>query len=79
MDATEIQMVIAQLKPAFDDISIADVDSDGKVSIMDATAIQMQLAKLGQLRYMNLLKLFCFNDSAFTEYLVITLDGVWIH
>ena len=47
MDATEIQMVIAQLLPSLEDITVADVDGDGEVSIMDATAIQMQLAKLG--------------------------------
>ena len=46
MDATEIQMIIAQLKPALKDTDIADVDGDGEVSIMDATAIQMQLAKI---------------------------------
>lgn len=45
MDATEIQMVIAQKKPMFDDITIADVDGDGEVSIMDATAIQRIIAK----------------------------------
>ncbi len=46
LDATEIQMVLAQLKPSFKDISIADFDSDGEVSILDATAIQLELAKL---------------------------------
>lgn len=46
LDATEIQMVIAQLLPPLEDITVADVDGDGEVSIMDATAIQMQLAKI---------------------------------
>ena len=48
MDATEIQMVLAQMK---DWVSVsshlyADADGDGSVSIMDATEIQMSLAGL---------------------------------
>lgn len=48
MDATEIQMVIAKLKPSFDDNikAITDVDNDGELSILDATAIQLKLAKI---------------------------------
>lgn len=46
MDASEIQMVIAQRKPDFKDITVADVDGDSRISIFDATAIQMQLAKI---------------------------------
>lgn len=48
MDATEIQMVLAQIKAwSYDGAEAAsDVDGDGDVSIMDATEIQMILAGL---------------------------------
>ncbi|MBQ7966253.1 MAG: dockerin type I repeat-containing protein, partial [Ruminococcus sp.] len=46
MDATEIQMVLAQIKPEFEDKTIADFDGDGEVSILDATAIQLKLAQI---------------------------------
>ena len=46
MDATEIQLIIAQLKEAPEDITSADVDGDGKISILDATQIQLMLAKV---------------------------------
>ncbi len=46
LDATEIQMVLAKIKPFFEDITTADVDGDGEISILDATAIQLDLARL---------------------------------
>ncbi|MBR2714954.1 MAG: dockerin type I repeat-containing protein [Ruminococcus sp.] len=48
MDATEIQMVLAQTKEYATETSelAADVDKDGQVSIMDATEIQMIQAGL---------------------------------
>ena len=44
MDATEIQMVLAQLKPEFENIRFVDFDGDSQVSVMDSTAIQLKLA-----------------------------------
>jgi len=48
MDATEIQMVITQLKNWKDDKAeaLSDFDKDGTVSVMDATAIQMLLVEI---------------------------------
>lgn len=48
MDATEIQMVLAQLKEwAYEKTEVlADFDNDGEVSVLDATAIQLRLAQL---------------------------------
>ncbi len=45
MDATEIQLVLAQMKPFVDDIAKAnaDFDGDGAISVMDATEIQLKL------------------------------------
>ena len=48
MDATEIQMVLSQLKAFVDKKAeaLADFDGDDSVSVMDATAIQQRLANL---------------------------------
>ena len=48
MDATEIQMVLAQLKAWADEKAevLADFDDDSEVSVLDATAIQLKLAQL---------------------------------
>ena len=48
MDATEIQMVMAQKKVYKSEKAkeLADVDGDSVVSVLDATAIQMQIAGL---------------------------------
>ena len=46
MDATEIQMMIANTKPMVDSVTVADSDCDGTVTIMDATAIQLKLAQI---------------------------------
>lgn len=48
MDATEIQMVLAEMKEWLSETSVlaADFDGDGVPSVMDATEIQMVLAGL---------------------------------
>ncbi len=46
MDATEIQLVIAQLSLNEINSTIADVDKDKSVSVMDATNIQCYVAQL---------------------------------
>ncbi len=45
MDATEIQLVLAQMKPFVDETAKAnaDFDGDGAISVMDATEIQLKL------------------------------------
>lgn len=46
MDATKIQMVVAQLKTFTEQEKLrADVDGDTEISVIDATAIQMHLAQ----------------------------------
>lgn len=44
MDATEIQLIVAKLKPMVESITVADADCDGQISVLDATAIQLKLA-----------------------------------
>lgn len=46
MDATEIQLIVAKLKPMVESIAVADADCDGQISVLDATAIQLKIAKL---------------------------------
>ena len=47
MDATAIQMHLAQIIPLADEqISKGDADGDGVVSVMDATEIQLFKAQL---------------------------------
>ncbi len=46
MDATEIQLIVAKLKPMVESITVADADCDGQISVLDATAIQLKIAKL---------------------------------
>ena len=47
IDATAIQLHVAQLQPISDDLAIyGDTDNDGDISVMDATAIQLFIAGL---------------------------------
>lgn len=47
LDATAIQLHVAQLQPISDDLAMyGDTDNDGDISVMDATAIQLFIAGL---------------------------------
>ena len=47
MDATDIQMYIAKIKTLSNtNLAFCDADNDAEISVMDATHIQLKLAKL---------------------------------
>lgn len=70
LDATAIQMHIAQLSELSDDgYELSDVDLDGEVSVLDATAIQMFIAQLSDNPYIT-------HTLYYDDYIEYTFDQI---
>ena len=70
LDATAIQMYIAQLSELSDDgYELADVDFDDEVSVLDATAIQMFIAQLSDNPYIT-------HTLYYDDYIEYTFDQI---